>query len=56
MDCEFAVSVHLSSPSGICPFYLLPKAWEDKRIKINNGFSVLRINTVVNKMDKSLLL
>lgn len=43
MDCEFAVSVHLFSPFEICPLYLLPKAWEDMRIKINNGFSVPRI-------------
>ena len=43
MDCEFAVSVHLFSPFEICPWYLLPKAWEDMRIKINNGFSVPRI-------------
>lgn len=43
MDCEFAVSMHLFSPFEICPLYLLPKAWEDMRIKINNGFSVPRI-------------
>lgn len=43
MDCEFAVSVRLLSPSGICPSYLLPKAWEGMRIKINNGSSVPRI-------------